>query len=77
MKSKIILFQEWKGRYIHMKKYEERLITVRQELDGVSISVSFDESPPGDGCSQVRKMLLAAYENNPQNTDRLFERSVP
>ncbi len=72
---KILVMKGQKGRCIRIAN-SYPLVAVQQELDGVSISVTFLDAPPGDQVEQVRKMLLAAYLNNYENSSRLPEGGV-
>ncbi len=72
---KILVMKGQKGRCVRIAN-SQSLIAVRQELDGFSISVTFLDAPPGDQVEQVRKMLLAAYLNNYENSSRLPEGGV-
>ncbi len=71
----IIVFKRRVRRCVRIEN-ANRLIAVQQELDGVSISVTFLDAPAGDQVEQVRKMLIAAYQNNYENSSRLPEGGV-
>lgn len=71
----IIIFESRKRRHVRIEN-TDRFIAVRQELGGVSISVAFSDTPQGDRVEQVRKMLIAAYENNYEKISRLPQGGV-